>query len=441
MKRLLMLVFVILLFLSFNACSSTTFHIADNIHPPKPSGELYDIQLALEKSVGQSINLCYPSSGEYRSAIITNDIDNDQKIEAFAFYSTETDDKTTIMHINYINWDGEKWVSVSDLQVDCAGVESVSFENLDQSAVPKILVNWSRYSASDNQLSVYSIDFGVLQEVTKANCSVYTACDLDDDGISELIAVYYNSATKSSTATLLSLSEGGFTEKSVCTLDGNVTKYHEPVVSQFTDGQNAVFIDAEKATGLITEILYLKEGKLLSAFSLNAEGEHTVTLRASAVRSDDYNKDGCVDIPLAKKIPMAGENSDTESAYMTVWHSFDGRALTPIAYTVINFTDGYYLNLPENLVESFAVERVTDIYQRIFYRWDNTTHELGEEILRIQKIPLKTFTSDKFENYIELMRTLENVYVVKLSNSALTPNIEYLKQNFHLINSTIISGE
>lgn len=437
MKRMFLLALVIVLCLSLSACSMPGVSVTDSLSPPKPSGELYDIQKALELSAGHDVDLVYPSAGEYRSAIITKDIDSDGKLEVFAFYSTETDDKTTVMHINYIRWINGKWSSVTDLQVNVPGVESVDFVRLDNDPTLKVLVNWESYSATNKQLSVYSITSGELLEVTKADYSVYATCDFDSDGISEIVAVYLDAEKKTSTATLLALGENGFSERSSCKLDPTVTSYFQPVLSKFTNGQTALFIDAVKSTGMITEILSIdKKGKLYSALPHTASFENVNSLRASTVHIADFDGDGCVDIPLARPLPMVPSENGEQTAYMTIWNSFDGSEYTALGHTIINYTDGYYINIPTDWVENIAIERRLDSRQRVFYRWDPLTFETGEEILRIMAIPLKNFDSnpDDYKEYTEYARNSEFVFAVKFSSSALTPDKDYFKQNLKPIN-------
>ena len=438
MKRTAVIAVLTAVCLMMTACSGLGVNISDSLSPPKPSGELYEIQKALEASVGHGVNLVYPSSGEYRSAIITKDIDSDGKYEVFSFYSTETDDKTTVMHINYIRWFDGKWVAVTDLQVDCSGVESVEFVRLDHSPTPQILVSWDRYSATNKQLSVYSIGSGKLSEVTKSEYSAYSVCDFDDDGISEIVAIHLDAEKKTSVATLMGLGDGGFSEISTCALDGTVTSYYTPLLSKFTDGTPALFIDADKATGMITEVLYVNvDGALTSALPYTSTLENINTLRASSVRCADYDGDGCIDIPLAQKLPTVPGSSEEDSAYMTIWNSFDGNSLTPKAYTVINYTDGYYLKIPDNWVNNLAVERKLDTRQRVFYRWNQELSEIGEEIIRIQVVALKDWENNRpnYEGYTEYARTSKQVFIIKSGNSALNPGDGYFSENFSLIGS------
>lgn len=443
MKRTIAVVLMIIVMMLLCSCSDFGINFNERISPPKPSGELYEIQKILEASVGEGVTLVYPYAGQYRSAIITKDIDGDGRIEVIAFYSTETDDKTTVMHINYIRWNKGKWQSVSDLQIDCSAVESVDFVRLDKSTAPKVVVKWNRFSPIDKYLSVYSIDSGVLEEVVSADYSVVSICDFENDGISEIVAIYLDSKNDVSTATLLSLEDKQLVQKSQCELDGTITSYYEPVFSKLVSGTPALFVDANKSTGVITEVLYLKEGKLVSAINRNITNENSRTLRASTILSKDIDGDGCVDIPLTQKLPLLAGGLETDSVYVATWNKFDGYKFEPIVNTVTNFADGYSLTIPENWMNSFTIVRNTELRIRTFIRWDSELNLEGEEFMRIQVVSIKEWENNQknFENFNEITRDSENVYAVKFGNSALNPGIEYIKNNFVLLQSDKVTQQ
>lgn len=438
MKKIFTPIIALLMAAVLCSCGGLGINIADSIVPPKPSGELYNIQKTLETYVGGSVSLVYPESGRYRSAIITKDLDGDGKPEVFSFYKTSTDDKTAVLHINYIRWtDAGGWVSVSDIEVKSSGVESVEFATLDHSGLPKIIVSWSRFSAVDKQVSVYEMNAGILAEVTSESYSVFSTCDFDGDGVSDIVAVHLDKEAGTSTASLLSLTEQGFTKNSSCMLDGNVTSYYEPVISSLADGTPAIFIDAAKSTGMITEVLCISDGTLISIFSSPEVlgGENVRTLRASSVRSSDFDGDGSVDIPLAEKLPSPAGTQESDVTYMTTWNRVDGNMLTPMDHTIINYVDGYYVIIPDEWVGNITMQRNLDIRQRIISRWSPDEKAAGEEIVRLQTLKIKEWESnlEKYENYFELARSSEDVMIAKLSNSALNPGEDYIRAHFRLI--------
>ena len=206
--------------------------------------------------------------------------------------------------------------------------------------------------------------------------------------MSDIVAVHLDKEAGTSTASLLSLTEQGFTKNSSCMLDGNVTSYYEPVISSLADGTPAIFIDAAKSTGMITEVLCISDGALTSIFSSPEVlgGENVRTLRASSVRSSDFDGDGSVDIPLAEKLPSPAGTQESDVTYMTTWNRVDGNMLTPMDHTIINYVDGYYVIIPDEWVGNITVQRNLDIRQRIISRWSPDEKAAGEEIVRLQTL-------------------------------------------------------
>ena len=54
--------------------------------PPKLTAKQSEIYKALEEQVGSNINLRYPKTGEYRSAFVIKNIDDEPTNEALVFY-------------------------------------------------------------------------------------------------------------------------------------------------------------------------------------------------------------------------------------------------------------------------------------------------------------------------------------------------------------------
>ena len=83
-KKLLCVLLIVGICMSFCGCAfvNTTEEL---VSPPELTGQLYPISQALSKSAGGNYNLLYPTSGDYRPAIILEDVEGDSSVEAFAF--------------------------------------------------------------------------------------------------------------------------------------------------------------------------------------------------------------------------------------------------------------------------------------------------------------------------------------------------------------------
>lgn len=438
-KRALALSLSMLLCISVSGCNFSSTKVDDMLNPPKPSGELYSIQTALEKYVGGSVDLKYPRSGEYRSAFVLQDLDGDGIDEAFAFYSTKNDDNTILMHINMINYIDDKWTSSSDIQMQASGVDCIKFNDLDGDGIKEVAVGWNKYGKLDHELNVFSMNNGKLVQRMQENYSAFTLCDINNDSTTEIITVYLNTVEESSMAKTFVLDKNGVTDRGSCMLDGTVSSYNEPVVSKLSTGQTAIYIDAAKGTaGMITEIIYWKNEGITDPFYDAITNQNITTQRTSTTVSTDFNSDGVLDIPFMDALPSVASTSDSDKVYMTYWQEFDGNNFSNIAVTVMNYIDGYYLEIPLDWVKNFTVIRKLDSKQRIFYRWNHKTSSACEELLRIQVFTISDWENTKanYDNFFEVAHDQTNVYVMKIGDSSiLTLDQQTIKNGFHLLNA------
>jgi len=438
-KSLAFFISIILCF-SISGCNFSSTKVDEMLNAPKPSGDLYNIQTALEKYVGGSVDLRYPRSGEYRSAFVLQDLDKDGTDEAFAFYSTKNDDNTTLMHINMINYIDGKWVSSSDIQMQSSGVDCIKFNDLDGDGIMEIVVGWNKYSTLDHQLTVFSMNSGKLIQRMLENYSAFSLCDINNDSITEIITVYLNTVEESSMAKAFVLDKSGVVDRGSCMLDGTVSSYNEPVVSKLSTGQTAVYIDATKGTaGMITELIYWKNDGITSPFYDAITNENITTQRTSTTCSTDFDGDGTLDIPFMEALPSVASTSDSDKAYMTYWKEYDGRTFSNVAVTVMNYVDGYYLEIPSDWVDKFTLVRKLDSKQRIFYRWNRKTKSVCEELLRIQVFTINDWENTKanYDNFLEVARDQTYVYVMKLGDSSvLTLDQQTITNGFHLLDAS-----
>ena len=100
-KKLILAVVVLAFCVCLAGCDFFTMETEQMLTPPALIGDMAPIQKTLNASIKGEYTLKYPSSGEYRSAVVLNDINGDGVFEAFAFYS-QTDGEVDYVHVNFI---------------------------------------------------------------------------------------------------------------------------------------------------------------------------------------------------------------------------------------------------------------------------------------------------------------------------------------------------
>ena len=433
-KRIAAVVCAAVMVFTLASCNSLDMSIDSLLSPPKQDGDIYPIQQALEAAVGKTITLKYPIAGDYRSAFSFMDIDADGVDEALALYSLNTDG-TVSMHLNVIDYEAGEWVSRSDVEVVGSGIEKIQFCDLNADNIPEIIVGWMIYGTVDKQVGVYTYDGKVLNQRVLEKYTDFLCGSLNGDDKDELIVVNLNITEKTSDVKILALSESGITETGSAMLDGGVTSYSVPIISKLADGSQALYIDAIKGTGTLTEIVWFEDNILRSTYDTTL-AETRLTYRPSLVYTKDINSDGTLDIPIMNLLASTALMPEADKVYVTSWCDFNGANLYVIENTFMNYTDGYYITIPDKLMNSLHLARKVDSRQRIFYSYDPDTDMQGDEVFRIVATTQSDIENGKFDNtgYEQLGSQNGMIYLTKVAEkNELDITIELLLENFYVI--------
>ena len=425
--------------LALCGCDMFATNTAELLSPPELSGDIAPIAAAIAKSADGEYTLKYPSNGNFRSAVVQNDIDGDGRLEAFAFYSMkekENGTDTVNMYISVISFSGGEWVFADKQKMVAGGVERIDFCDLAGDGISEVLVGWEIYGTSEMQLAVYSFKDSKLTQRTLQKYSRFICCDLNDDGLSEILIIKLSPAEQINTAGVYQLTEGGVTELYSCELDRTAQSVGEPIVSHLSSGRPAVYIDEIKGVGAVTEVLFIEKNQLVNPL-MNGESRETLaTLRSAEIGAKDINGDGIIEIPVQENVPSITKSELNEKLYLTNWCSYNGEALTNQMTVMINNSDGYYYILSQKWTGQIAVLKDTDKRLREIYLYNSETSTAGEMLVGFMTVSRTDWESEKYENsgYEKIAQNEMSVYLCKVSDIARSQGLteEVITKNFIL---------
>ena len=403
------------------------------IHPPKPYGENEGLQDALEAAVKGNIILKSPKTGDYRSAFVLYDIDNDGEAEAVTFYKLQSDDSA--IHMNILDRQNKKWKSVCDIVGSGSDVDRVSFGDMNGDKIPEIIVGWDLFESKEKKLlSVYRCSVGnhsfSLKEIVKESYTEMKPLDMTGSGKTEIMLTLLDSTNNPPTAVAKLLQMGADGKIRVIgqtNLDGNVSSYASVQYESAKENKGArVYLDGNKGeNSMITELVYWDKGeKALKSPLLDPKTSSTVlTARSLRITSRDINNDGIIEIP--GQVEMAGinykkvptKNSNEDKLYLTKWSQLAGTKLTPVLYSVINSSQSYMFLLPDKWADKVTVVSSNDDKTWIFYEWNFDKSCLGDELLDIKTVSYTEWNEKPEQNYQFIRQNGNTVYIAKIPNN------------------------
>ena len=435
LRKIICVVLTLMLGIILCGCDFFATNTAELLSPPALSGELNEINKAIKNSAEGDYTLKYPSRGAYRSAVVREDINGDGILEAFAFYST-TDGETTTMNVSYIRNSDNEWEAVAQQKIVAGGVDMIEFCDLDSDGIREVLVGWEIYGTSEMQLAVYSVTENSLTQRMLQRYTHFITCNLNEDGKNEVLIVRVGFAEQVNNASLFEISENGVTEISSCELDNAAKTVNIPVVSKLSTGKPAIYIDEIKGVGAITEVLFMEKGALVNPLFQHELKETISTLRSASYATRDINNDGLLEIPVQENLPSVTKSQLNEKLYMINWCTFNGEILTNQLVTIINAIDSYYYVIPAKWVGSIAVLKDTDNNVREIYKYNAEDMTVGESLLYIRAVKKSDWDAGKYEDgkTKEIMNNGEITYICRISDVAAAEGltIERVKADFKL---------
>lgn len=400
--------------------ANVDFTTEDFLIPPNPAGDMLDIRQALEESVEQKFTLKYPTEGEYRSAYIMADLmEAGEKEFALAFYSTLTNENVATMHLNLMKKVDGSWLSISDVTMSAVGVEKVVLSDMNDDGISEIIVGWNIYSGVDKRVTVYQIKGLSLMPLMQEAYTKIICGDLEQNGKKQLFVLNHNLSEGIATAKLYGLDSAQLYEMGSCVLDGSVTSFYEPVITKLSSGKPAVFIDAAKGSGTHTEILSLQSEKLSRAELMAGESGSLLTYRNAATLCTDINSDGIYDIPITESqlSYLPGETSQP-MAGMVKWCGFDGVNFTVTLFAAMNYSDGYYLEIPTRWFGKTTIETNVESRQYTVFVWDTENGTKLGELFKLRTVTDAEWDkpNNGLEAYSEVARGGNLVYIAAVGN-------------------------
>lgn len=411
MKRRLItsVIMLCLLAAAFTGCSGAKMKSPMGLmRPPLSAGvdsELKSAFLAAATGKGKAasssvISLISPLSGDYRSAFVLHDIDNDGVDEALVFYKLENEPSKE--HMNVLDNVNGKWVSVGDFSGTGTDVNFVRFVQMTETGYPAILVSQSLYENDSSKiLSVY-VCTGTEEKLTVKNVctevySIMENIDVDSDGQLDIFLIQQdltNNNSPRSTAKVFKMNASGtLDEFGTARLDGGISKY----CSIQTDKVSAssplrIYVDAIKGDAqAITEVLYWSTSSkslVTPMFSLDTQS-NMFTARSELLASQDYDGDGIIEIPSQRPLMGSRKYESPKNLYaqmnVTSWIEVHSSKDFQFTETLVNAADSYILDFKplENIMGEFTVYSYVNTRTWVFKEYSARYETAGEDLFAI----------------------------------------------------------
>lgn len=340
--------FAALFILSFALSGCTVFNTSLDglLSAPRLTQTQTEIYNALLLSLGGEAELVYPRSGNYRSAIILQNLDGEETEEAIVFYrekppagqlAANNQGKGGI-RAGFLDRQEGEWVTVVDCPIDGADIESLDFYGFNDKIT--IGISCSVLSQTEKSLRLMQYDEGGVLNIFAGYYSFMEVLDLDGDGYEELFYVNYDSLVGYNSAKIWGLSslypdgesgENGqvLTEISSVPLYTDITSVQKMTVQSMGQYQKYIFLDYFKGDNTYGTQLLFSYRNLLSSPYLDFEvrQDETFPRRSNQfmplLYCEDIDGDGQIEIPSTEPITGYETADAAEQLHFVRWYGIN----------------------------------------------------------------------------------------------------------------------
>lgn len=362
-KRILGPILLLGLLLCLSGCFSNT---VDDLYcvPRLPQDYVQlDARInALREELGAEY--ASPKTGGNTAPVQLQDLDGDGQSESIiAFFRANTGEQHLKIYIFRRNDDNSYDVAYT-INGDGLAIQSVKYVDLDGDGGKEIVVSW-RMGARQFILTPYQLtQAGAIQMAEISYNHGYTDCDLDQDGRRELMLFRVDdTAADNGWADWYVYSEGRLARAQSAHLSNYVGGDASIREGSLKDNIPAVYISSKSQSalgdGTVTDVFALWGGTQLKNITLNDRtGVSSQTLRFVEISPVDINQDGILELPELVAVTEDASTAGAPNFWYIHWRQYDVEGSSQVVQTTYhNFSDGWYLTVPDNWVWEVTISR------------------------------------------------------------------------------------
>lgn len=400
--------------------------------PPKLTSEQNEIYQELINSVGRNVKLKYPRNGEYRSAFVIHNIDDEPDDEAMVFYeSSDIRSGESALRLKFLDKSSGKWEATYELACPGNDIESVSFVNFNNSEDAEettIILSYTLLNQTDKAFSVLKYKDKKPVECLSSAYSCMEITDLNKDNINELVVVTVNKELKTASASMYADSGDKMELLSNTPLYGGAVDYIRVTKGLLDENTPALFLDySSGGTMSGTDVLYCYGSRLFCPDGVGSNLATGIISRQinnymAEIYSFDIDGDGFVEIPSTTPFPGYETLTKPEQLCAVQWYIVQNDNFAQKAYSYFSGKYRFALMFPNRwtgVVTAVADFNSNDI---IFIAYDertglNVTEE--NEIIRIHSVEKDNKDAAPETDGMKLIGESEDMIYFAVCNSSL----------------------
>ena len=438
-KRILMLILLLLTVLLFNGCAMRT--VEDMYALPKRSEEFKEMQSAIDTAM-YGMTFAAPQSGENQQTVQMADLDGDGTDEILVFAKGASEKPLQVLIFS--QEENGRVRTMETIGANGLSFEQVEYVDFDDQPGKEFVVGIRVSDQVQRSVAVYTFKNGDAELMLMNGYSKFVACDLDQNGRSELMVLRPGEVeTERGTAVLYHFSRGQIERSAEMALSESTENIRRIMQGKLQNKVPAIFVaSAVDQNAIVTDVLAIKDGQLINIAFSGDINTSVQTLRNYYVYSEDIDGDGVVELPSIIAMKPVNNWTHEEEKYLLRWYSFDDNGWEyDKLFSFHNYVGGWYLQLDSAWAGRITVEQFNSVYA--FYLWDES-YQVATPLFTLYVFTGSNRDEDAVKDGRFALHRAEGIaYSASLSEASAEYDIteDYLIKSFRLIRQDWQTGE
>lgn len=410
---------------------------------PKRSAEYNDLQKAID-GVMEGLSYSAPVFGENQQLIQMSDLDGDGEEEVLLFAKSSGENPLKIFILGKVDGSYQKIAAIESVG---SGYEQAEYAQVDGKGGMELIVGRQVGEGVPYSLSVYSFPASGPELLLTTNYARFLTYDLDRDQKQELFVLSQDPEAGTGIAALYYFGSEDIERSTEAVMSVPADQVRRIAAGNMCSNTPAVFVaSVYDENTIITDVYAYLNGKLTNVSLSNESGTSMETIRNYYVYADDIDGDGLIELPALLPMRTVEGQPENENQNLIQWYNLTRTGGERVKLTTYhNYSDGWYVVLPENWVDRISVLPGGDGEtgkSYVFCGWNDSGKM--EKILTIYACS----GDDREERAIEngrfvVGRKAEVVYCVSLGSGPMAKELTQADviEHFHLIQIAWKTGE
>ena len=364
------------------------FYAGEDLYslPQAPEGYL-ELQEQLNQVITSGAEYAAPQTGANTQTVQMVDLNGDGEGEAIAFFRESGKEQPLKIYIFRQTEEGYETAAV--IEGEGTAINSIAYSDLTGDGWSEIVVSW-QMSAKVQSMAVYDLKEYEVVQLMQTEYTKYVLSDLDQNGQKEIVVFHIDTGELGSRADYYTYDNKMLAQKDSVALSQGIGSIAQMKSGLLYDGTSALFVDSLYDQGnMVTDILAVVDGTLKNVTLNQTTGISDVTARSYAAYCNDLDGDGYLEVPMPEQMASVPSSQGLDVAWMIHWNLYDkqGQARR-LMTTYHNYTDGWYLQLPQTWVQQgLTVTRQDEVVgERTVVFSIRTEEETYTPFLKIYKL-------------------------------------------------------